>query len=467
PLRNCPEVLLSPSPTVPRQGLTTITLTTPSDLTMSPPATPGKPASKQSSSHTPKTVPPFPVYKYHLHHQVFHQTIFSVGTGRFPLIGQKMRSSLLNTENSPKTERKRSTDPPLPDIIKKFRNLTDQGHVRGGKVAVDDNEREEEESPGKGKMETRVKVTDKAIVLDSKDRFNSNHLKMLSKNENFLTDENSETELGRKQADIGITSIYLDLPTHKTCLYNIPLASSNSEMEKDSQSKSAKMSVSIEETLDWAQDLHLKKRANIHIVHSEANQVWTNEKVKGNAEMEAVHVVEIPRKNGKRFLAEMNDVEVKIMEESAVVAADHGEEAHTSDSTTDKTDVEGGLSSFAMTNRESVAYEEELRGPQLLRTVVELVSSDEADMDPMKAQQLAAELEVEMMADMYNRMTNACHRKCVPPHYKEAELSKGEAVCLDRCVAKYLDLHERLGRKLTELSVQDEEMMRKAATGTG
>lgn len=88
------------------------------------------------------------------------------------------------------------------------------------------------------------------------------------------------------------------------------------------------------------------------------------------------------------------------------------------------------------------------------------------NMDPMKAQQLAAELEVEMMADMYNRMTNACHRKCVPPHYKEAELSKGEAVCLDRCVAKYLDLHERLGRKLTELSVQDEESMRKAAAGT-
>lgn len=91
----------------------------------------------------------------------------------------------------------------------------------------------------------------------------------------------------------------------------------------------------------------------------------------------------------------------------------------------------------------------------------------DADMDPMKAQQLAAELEVEMMADMYNRMTNACHRKCVPPHYKEAELTKGESVCLDRCVAKYLDLHERLGRKLTELSVQDEEMMRKSAVGSG
>lgn len=65
------------------------------------------------------------------------------------------------------------------------------------------------------------------------------------------------------------------------------------------------------------------------------------------------------------------------------------------------------------------------------------------------------------------RLTNACHRKCVPPHYKEAELTKGESVCLDRCVAKYLDLHEKLGRKLTELSIQDEEMMRKAAVGSG
>lgn len=73
----------------------------------------------------------------------------------------------------------------------------------------------------------------------------------------------------------------------------------------------------------------------------------------------------------------------------------------------------------------------------------------------------------EIFSSSSYRMTNACHRKCVPPHYKEAELSKGEAVCLDRCVAKYLDLHERLGRKLTELSVQDEEVMRRAAAGTG
>ncbi|XP_065539423.1 mitochondrial import inner membrane translocase subunit Tim10 isoform X2 [Lathamus discolor] len=89
-------------------------------------------------------------------------------------------------------------------------------------------------------------------------------------------------------------------------------------------------------------------------------------------------------------------------------------------------------------------------------------------MDPLRAQQLAAELEVDMMADMYNRMTQACHRKCVPPHYKDAELSKGESsVCLDRCVAKYLEVHERMGKKLTELSLQDEELLRRMQQGTG
>ena len=65
------------------------------------------------------------------------------------------------------------------------------------------------------------------------------------------------------------------------------------------------------------------------------------------------------------------------------------------------------------------------------------------------------------------RMTQACHLKCVPPHYKEAELSKGESVCLDRCVAKYLDVHERMGKKLTELSLQDEELLKRMQQGTG
>uniref|UniRef100_A0AC34Q7B0 Mitochondrial import inner membrane translocase subunit n=1 Tax=Panagrolaimus sp. JU765 TaxID=591449 RepID=A0AC34Q7B0_9BILA len=70
---------------------------------------------------------------------------------------------------------------------------------------------------------------------------------------------------------------------------------------------------------------------------------------------------------------------------------------------------------------------------------------------------MVAELEMEMMSDMYRRMTEACEQKCIPTHYHEGDLTKGESVCLDRCVAKYLDVHEKLGKVLTNMSQQDEK----------
>lgn len=60
-----------------------------------------------------------------------------------------------------------------------------------------------------------------------------------------------------------------------------------------------------------------------------------------------------------------------------------------------------------------------------------------------------------MPARILHSMTSSCRQKCIPPKYKDGELTKGEAVCVDRCVAKYIEVHERVGRKLTELSVQD------------
>lgn len=87
-------------------------------------------------------------------------------------------------------------------------------------------------------------------------------------------------------------------------------------------------------------------------------------------------------------------------------------------------------------------------------------------MDPAKMQ-VVQDLEIEMMADMYNRMTSACHKKCIPPTYKEPDLGKGEAVCLDRCIAKYLELHEQIGKKLTQISMQDEDFFKKLQTDVG
>ncbi|EGI70721.1 TIM10 translocase, partial [Pseudoatta argentina] len=83
------------------------------------------------------------------------------------------------------------------------------------------------------------------------------------------------------------------------------------------------------------------------------------------------------------------------------------------------------------------------------------------DEDKMK---LVQDLEIEMMSDMYNRMTSACHRKCIAPKYTEAELGKGESICLDRCIAKYLDVHERIGKKLTQISMQEAKIAEQPKT---
>lgn len=75
------------------------------------------------------------------------------------------------------------------------------------------------------------------------------------------------------------------------------------------------------------------------------------------------------------------------------------------------------------------------------------------DEDKLK---IVQELELEMMHDLYSKMTSSCHRKCIPPKYAEPELGKGESVCLDRCVAKYLEIHDRIGKKLTQISMPED-----------
>ena len=55
-------------------------------------------------------------------------------------------------------------------------------------------------------------------------------------------------------------------------------------------------------------------------------------------------------------------------------------------------------------------------------------------------------------------MTSACQKKCIAASYGDGDLSKGESVCLDRCVAKYLEVHDNLGKKLTEKSMQDQQL---------
>lgn len=44
-------------------------------------------------------------------------------------------------------------------------------------------------------------------------------------------------------------------------------------------------------------------------------------------------------------------------------------------------------------------------------------------------------------------MVGTCYDKCLPKLY-DGDLSIGEMSCVDRCVTKYLETHQRVGAKL-------------------
>mmetsp|Transcript_8405 Transcript_8405/g.17342 ORF Transcript_8405/g.17342 Transcript_8405/m.17342 type:complete len:81 (+) Transcript_8405:131-373(+) len=67
-------------------------------------------------------------------------------------------------------------------------------------------------------------------------------------------------------------------------------------------------------------------------------------------------------------------------------------------------------------------------------------------MNMSEAQQLKlAETELRAITDMYNRMQEKCFTKCIHRIKKDPDLAVGEMACVDRCVAKYLEVHDKVG----------------------
>lgn len=61
-----------------------------------------------------------------------------------------------------------------------------------------------------------------------------------------------------------------------------------------------------------------------------------------------------------------------------------------------------------------------------------------------------------------NSLNRACAKKCVPNDYREGDLNKGESVCLDRCAAKFFDVHLKVSEQM-----QNEAQARGGAGGGG
>lgn len=53
-------------------------------------------------------------------------------------------------------------------------------------------------------------------------------------------------------------------------------------------------------------------------------------------------------------------------------------------------------------------------------------------------------------SDKSCRIIEQCRVKCIPTHYHEPDLNKGEMVCIDRCVFKYGEIQRLLAKKMEE-----------------
>ncbi|WPH05070.1 Putative mitochondrial import inner membrane translocase subunit tim10 [Acrodontium crateriforme] len=68
---------------------------------------------------------------------------------------------------------------------------------------------------------------------------------------------------------------------------------------------------------------------------------------------------------------------------------------------------------------------------------------------PSSAEKIAAaEAEIEMVSNMFNQLVDTCTKKCIPSEYREADLNKGESVCLDRCVSKFFEVNVKVSEKM-------------------
>ena len=58
---------------------------------------------------------------------------------------------------------------------------------------------------------------------------------------------------------------------------------------------------------------------------------------------------------------------------------------------------------------------------------------------------LTASAEMEMYADLFQRISATCFEKCASRKHKDGDLSLGEMGCTDRCVSKYMESMEKVG----------------------
>ncbi|CCH40739.1 Mitochondrial import inner membrane translocase subunit TIM10 [Wickerhamomyces ciferrii] len=74
-----------------------------------------------------------------------------------------------------------------------------------------------------------------------------------------------------------------------------------------------------------------------------------------------------------------------------------------------------------------------------------------APAQPSEAKIAAAEAELDLVTDMFNRLVDNCHQKCISKSYNEGDVNKNESLCIDRCVSKYFEVNVKVGENMQKL----------------
>ena len=61
---------------------------------------------------------------------------------------------------------------------------------------------------------------------------------------------------------------------------------------------------------------------------------------------------------------------------------------------------------------------------------------------------------------MFNQLVEQCHSKCINKSYNDSDVSKQEALCLDRCVSKYFETNVQVGEHMQKMGQSGQFMGR-------
>ncbi|KAL2915405.1 protein transporter tim10 [Polyrhizophydium stewartii] len=68
---------------------------------------------------------------------------------------------------------------------------------------------------------------------------------------------------------------------------------------------------------------------------------------------------------------------------------------------------------------------------------------------------LQIEQQLLMTTQLLSGALKNCHTKCINTEYRDGELHKGESVCVDRCVSKFLEVNIFIMKKFQEKQEQE------------